>query len=119
MARKTTNPVARYSTITLKGIEYKLAFDFNALAQAEADTKLNLLSALDFIGLDIQKYRALLYATMLKFQPEMTIEEAGALIGLDVMPRISEAIVEAWKLSMPDPEPGKSARPPQPESDPA
>lgn len=86
MAKKHTiantplDPTVAKTEITLNGKKFYLAYDFNALAVSESLTGLNMLSAIDMRNLDAQKLRALLYAALLKFQPEMTLEMAGCLM---------------------------------------
>jgi hypothetical protein len=64
---------------------YTLGFDFNALADAEAVTKHNLLAAIGaWPALGAGAARALLYALLKPAHPEVLVEEAGGLFTKDL-----------------------------------
>lgn len=88
--------------LQIHGRQYFLAFDFNALATAEAATGLNLLGSLDLQNLNVIQYRALLFATLLKENPTITLEEVGSLVTLATLPSITMALVQAWTGSQPE-----------------
>ena len=88
--------------LTIDGRTYSLCFDFNALAIAEELTGLNLLQSLDLQNLSVVKYRALLYSTLLKENPKITIEEVGKMVTLATLPAITIALVHAWTGSQPE-----------------
>jgi hypothetical protein len=92
-------------SVELDGKSYGLAFDFNALARAEELTGLNMLKALDFQGLSATTFRALLFASLLKLQPEVTLEEVGSLIQYAKLPDLYKAVARAYTESQPEPEP--------------
>jgi len=88
MTRKVANtkddPTVPFVTLALKGTDYKLAYSFNALALAE---------------------RAMLWASLLKAQPKMTLEDAGDLLSSPLDCNLAlTAIADAWTASMPKPE---------------
>lgn len=98
----TSDPTIPKVSVELSGKEYSLCFDFNAIAQAESLTGLNLLTALDLRSLNASMLRALLFAALLKLQPEMTLEQAGALITLTQASKVTAALVKAYSEAQPD-----------------
>ncbi len=102
------NPVIDWVVVTLDGHDYRLAFSFNALARAEAETGLDLLKTLNFTtGLNASTYRALLWCAMLLGQPETTIEDAGNLCSIQNLSKITDGIMKAYGLSMPAADPAE------------
>jgi hypothetical protein len=103
VAGTAADPTVRFAKLEMEGETYSLAYDFNAIATAEKLTGVNLLGGLTrwLQDLDAREYRGIFYAALLKAHPAMTVEEAGALIRLDTMPAINDAIVAAYRLSIP------------------
>jgi hypothetical protein len=92
--------------LILGGKIYHLAYDFNAIVQAEKATGVNLLSSV--VGeITASSLRGLLWASLLKDQPDITLEQAGKLIKPHNIGTVREAIVTAWFGSNPDAEPGE------------
>lgn len=105
VANTKDDPTVPYVTLTLKGNDYKLAYSFNALALAEKATGLNMFQGLNLQALNVLQLRAMLWASLLKAQPEMTLEDAGDLLSSPVDCNIAlTAIANAWTASMPKPE---------------
>jgi len=110
MAKRTVadtvlDPTVKYATLEIDGTSFKLAYDFNAIAEAEKVAGCNLLLGLAKIlisGADASQIRGLLYAALRKAQPKMTIDDAGTLIRIDNLVDIQNAILEAYRLSMPE-----------------
>lgn len=88
--------------ITLNGKKLHLVYDFNAIARAEELTGLNLFSTFDFSHLSVTKFRAMLFASLLKENPEITIEECGDFITAKTLADITIKMVEAWHGSRPE-----------------
>lgn len=105
----------RFINLELGGQEYSLIFDFNAIARAEKETGLNLLEAFNPEGMTATQFRAMLYASLLKAHPDITLEAAGDLVSLGGILRISKALGEAWSNSLAPPQ----ENPPLPEQRPA
>jgi len=82
VANTTADPTLPKVKVTLGGADYFLCYDFNALAVAESLTGINMLQAMSFEGVGAVKLRALLFAALLKLQPDMTLEKAGSLMPL-------------------------------------
>lgn len=95
---------SQYAALEIDGQSYKLAYDFNAIAEAEEAAGCNLLHGISATLLNTMtaaQLRGLLYASLRRAQPNMTIAGAGSMIRLDTMPTIIEKISEAFALSMP------------------
>lgn len=111
MSRKSVaftqdDPTVHFVPLTLKGKTYKLCYDFNSIAQVEAETGLNMFRGLDLQALNLTQLRAMLYASLLKAQPDMTLTDAGNLIASPTHCNLAlRAIGNAWAASMPPPEP--------------
>lgn len=120
VANTAADPTIKFSEFAIDGEKFRACYDFNALAEAEEVAKCNLLHGM--AGLLVStasatQLRGLLYAALRKAHPRMTIEQAGALIRIDTMPAIREALLIAYRDSMPeateaDPIPG-GADPPE------
>ncbi|MBB5066144.1 hypothetical protein [Granulicella mallensis] len=90
-------------SLILNGVERHLCYDFNAIAQAEIHTGINLLR--NITDVSATNLRALLWAALLKENPKLTIEEVGSWITLHKVPAIHNAIITAWFGSLDEPEP--------------
>jgi hypothetical protein len=110
MASKKTTPAALKSVLpkvklTVDEVDYWLVYDFNAMAEAETLTGLNLLQCLSFQSLNATKVRGLLYAALLRLQPDTSLEDAGNLLGSTDSGVVMKAIGQAYLGSQPEPEP--------------
>jgi hypothetical protein len=107
------DPTLPKVALTLNGREYFLAFDFNALAVGSELLGENLLEELKFENISARRLRVMLFVGLLKFQPEITEEEAGALGGPFNAGKILNAIAAAYTGSNPEasPETGDSKVP--------
>lgn len=103
--------------LELDGKKYFLVFDFNAVVIAESLTGLNLLNALDLRNLSASSTRALLYAALLKVQPDLTLEAVGNLITeagrKGEVNKIPKALVKAYLESQPEEEKDPNAQTPE------
>jgi hypothetical protein len=104
------------------GKKYYLCFTFGALAIAqkglrEAGSDCNILRSMDLSTPDATVFGPLLYASLVTFQPTITLAEAEVLIDLKNMGYVYESLVKAYVASMSEPEPDekKSENPDQPE----
>lgn len=93
-------PVYNFHELTLDEKTYKLAFSYNAIAKAESVAKVNLMNSLHLSDLDVNQFRATLYAALSVAHPKMTIEQAGELIKIDTFSEIRSALLQAWSKSM-------------------
>jgi hypothetical protein len=139
-----SDPTVEYAELEIDGKVYQLAYDFNAIAEAEAvaraaGTPINLLQGMAAVLLNdvtAEQLRGLLWAAARKAHYSLTVErrspkdmpkptllKVGALIRVDTLPDIREALLRAWNASLPedkkflrDPPEGAGAPPPAPES---
>jgi hypothetical protein len=105
VAGTIADPTVPFTKLILDEQEYSLVLDFNALAEAEKETGLNLLGGLAsfFSGTAAAKeYRGLLYAALRKAQPDTTLEGAGALCDMFNLPDIRVALMKAYRESLPE-----------------
>ncbi len=82
-------------TLILGGRERKLCFDFNALVRAEKETGVNLLQAI-VAERTATNLRGLLWASMLKANPNLQIDAVGSWITPQNIGVVWEAILAAW-----------------------
>jgi hypothetical protein len=102
VAGTASDPTIKFATVEIDGDKYKLAYSFNAIAEAEAMAGCNLLQGMQTLqDLSATQLRGLFYAALSVARPSMTIEEAGKLLRFDTMPAITNAIADAYILSMP------------------
>ena len=90
---------------TSEGIakELVLAYDFNAIADAEEPAGCNLLAALESLSdISAMQLRGLLFAAVVS-TPKPTILECGELIRVDTIAPITTALADAYNLSIPIP----------------
>ena len=96
---------------TSEGIakELVLAYDFNAIADAEEPAGCNLLAALESLSdISAMQLRGLLFAAVVS-TPKPTILECGELIRVDTIAPITTALADAYNLSIPIPPPAAAA----------
>ena len=112
------DPVVKYAEVVIDGVTYRLSYDFNAIAEAEKVADCNLLQGLAACllnGMTAKQLRGLLFAAMIKAHPSLrrdgkgwpvplSIDDAGALIRIDTMPEIRDAIIRAYNESLPEAE---------------
>lgn len=96
------NPALPKVSITLNGKDFTLQYDFNAIARAEELIGINLFGTFDFTQLSVTKFRAMLFSSLLKNHPEITLEECGDLITAHTLAEITIKMVEAWHGSRPE-----------------
>lgn len=107
MAKRTVagtanDPTIQFANLEMDGETYPLAYSFNAIAEAERLAGCNLLAGLEnLMDLTALQLRGLLYAAMSVANPKVTIAQAGALIRIDTIPTITNAMADAYRLSMP------------------
>jgi hypothetical protein len=103
------DPTLPNAPLALDGKTYHLCYDFNAIIAYEEKSGENILVAFEPDNMTPTKMRQLLWAGLLRENPEITLEQTGALAGYVDMARISNAIVSALLGSRPDPEEPKNA----------
>jgi hypothetical protein len=107
MSKKHIDPTSDTVSVTIKGTEYFLTFDFESLAQAEADLNeaghnVNLLACMPVPTL--ATIRPLFAAAVRKHQPKLSYEDAIKLVTPLNAQVIAATLLGAWNGSMPAPE---------------
>lgn len=88
------NPVKGEVPFEVEGKAYKLVLDFNALCEVE--------DVLGAGGMDLARpkaIRAIFWASMLRYQPNVTVQEAGDLIGALGLEEAGRIVAEAMNCS--------------------
>ena len=101
VAGTTADPTIKFVPLKLGDKEYKLCFDFDSIAIAEERTGMSLLAGVNFTNLGVRRIRAMLYASALKANPEVTLKEFTPHIKLTNIAKIQVALADAWVESMP------------------
>jgi hypothetical protein len=98
--------------LKLGDVEHQLCFDFNSIVLAGKATGIDLLKA---IASDVtaEHLRGLLWASLLKRHPSLTIEQAGDMITPLNLGTIHSAIIAAWFGSATDPDAKDDQRDPK------
>lgn len=89
------DPTLPAVTLKIDGVEYHPVFDFNAIALVEQQTGINLLKSI-VQDISAVHLRALLWASLLREHPEMTIEQTGELITMYNLAEVHSAMIAAW-----------------------
>lgn len=90
-------------TLILGGVERHLCFDFNSIALVEQHTGINLLKA-SLSDINATNLRALLWASLLKENENLSIEEVGSWITMRNANTVYTALITAWFGSASDPD---------------
>jgi hypothetical protein len=117
VATASADPTVRYTKVELNGAVYSLAYDFESIAIAEDLTGMEILIGVNWSKINARRLRAMLFASLLKAQPEITLEETGKLITVGNLSRIEAGLVDSWMRSNPDP--ADEPTPTEPEQTPA
>jgi hypothetical protein len=100
-------PELPFEPITIDGTEYKMCFDFGALAAAEEKlTEVGALKPTETLAfypwrLNMRTLPLLFAASLMHYQPNITLAEARKLVTWVTYPGIAEAIVLARDASLP------------------
>jgi len=95
------DPLLPRTPIEIDGKTYDLCFTIGALAEAKsrlrkAGVEINLLQSINFSDMDADVIPPLFFAALLPFQPEMTQEKAYALVTLQTIVPIYQALANAY-----------------------
>jgi len=97
------DPTLQFADLEIDGVKYKLAYSFQAIAEAEGLAGCNLLDGLkNLMDLSARQLRGLFFAALSIAHPKITIEGATGLIKIDNIVPITRALAEAYNLSIPD-----------------
>lgn len=100
-----SNPVTPHVRLKLAGVEYRLVYDFDAIAEAEEIVDKPLITGLrgrDITTPKVSLVRAMFFATAHVAHPELTTEQVKSLITRDNLVEVWTKVLEAWTASQPD-----------------
>lgn len=100
--------------LTLGGVEYTLTYDFDAIAEAEEILDRPLITGLrgrDITTPKVSLVRAMFFATAHATHPELTLEQAKALITRANLVEVWTRVLQAWTEAQPDAEEGDAENP--------
>ena len=89
--------------LILGGQVRQLCYDYNAIVQVERVTGINLLSA----AVSVPSFTilgALLWAALLRHDPELALDAIAPLVTPKTAPAIHAAVLAAWFGSTPEPD---------------
>jgi len=116
---KVASPAVEFTPVTIDGREYSLSFSFNGLIEAERETKENLLQGVGKIilgGMTAAQYRGVFYASLRTAHPDITLDQAGAILQVAFLAmdleRIREALLTTYHVSFKKTEDPPAADPP-------
>lgn len=123
VAGTPADPTLEFTPLTLKvkreTKNYKLIYDFDSIAKAEEITDMPLLIGVNWRRIGVKQIQAMLYASMVKAQPDITMAEIKSLITVPNVPVIERALAQAWISSHAEEDeeakPEETPNPPQPE----
>jgi hypothetical protein len=98
--RKSMSHLPKH-TLHIGGKDRHLTFDFNAICTVEEKTGLNLLQA-SVSTVEARNLRALLFASLLRDEPALTIDEVGSWIDMKNLADGRAAVLDAWFASVDD-----------------
>jgi hypothetical protein len=107
-----THPIKPTVLVTLGGKQYELLYSFDAIAEAEEVVDRPLITGLrgrDITTPTVNLVRAMFYGCAKTATPELTWEQAKALITQRNIADVWVNVLRAWNAAQPDPE--DSARP--------
>lgn len=87
--------------IELAGNHYKLHFDFEAFCLLEEMTGINALDGEVWEKPSASTLSTLLWAAMQRHHPELSVKDVRKKISFGDMPKLSEALVEAFEKASP------------------
>jgi hypothetical protein len=126
------DPLVEFAKLEIDGKTYELAWSFNAIATAErsinagrpVEERVNLLhgvAALLVSAMAAEELQGLLFAALSLAHPKLTMKESNALVRIDTLVDIKNALLRAYNVSMPeakrfivDPPPAGAAELPDP-----
>jgi hypothetical protein len=96
------DPLIQFSDLTIDGKTYHLAWSFKGIRMAEKASGCNVLNGLKNLNeVTGEQLAGLLYGALLVDNPKCKFEDVDAIIRLDTIPLISNALVEAYINSIP------------------
>jgi len=102
-----SDPTQPVTKLTIGKEEYALQFDFEAIAEAEDALDRPLITGLsqrDVNRPKISTVRSMFYAALRRSRPDLTFEQASALVTVQTLRTIWQAVVIAYGHFCADPE---------------
>lgn len=112
------DPTVPFTPIDINGVTYKMCFDIRSLILAErklneavrvGDPKIDI--AVTFRELNLENTCILFAASLQRFHPEISFDDALNLITMPVVSRVTNAVVAAWVAALPQPDPEEKQNP--------
>jgi hypothetical protein len=97
-------------SLIIAGVERHLCFDFNAIVLTEKVTGINILKAALDSDINATNIRGLLWASLVKENPDLTIEEVGSWITMHNLFNVKNALTLAWLGSVTEDEESESEK---------
>jgi hypothetical protein len=91
--------------------ERVLRLDLDAMDEAEQITGYNFLSG-GLAGMNIRTLRALVWASLRRDDPALTLERVGELVTIGNLDEVCEVVLRAYVAAMPEPKGGNGGAPP-------
>ena len=104
-SRSVGRPTLRFVDCKIGDENYRMAFSYRKLIEAESKTGLNLLASgiNAFPYISATHYRALVWAAMSIDRPSLTLEQVEDLLDFDTMPVIQKALADSYQKSTENP----------------
>jgi hypothetical protein len=99
------HPEKPHVKLTLAGVEYRLVYDFESIAEVEEVLDKPLITGIrprDVRTPTVSLVRAMFYATAHATHPDLTFEQVKHLVTRDSLVAIWTHVLEAWALSQPE-----------------
>ncbi len=90
----------RFTTIEIGGRVWRLLFDFNAMARMEEAINHDVLNVRFWRNFGARDARAMLWASMLHEEPELTIEQVGSFINMKNLAMVIKTLHGTWTRAM-------------------
>jgi len=125
VANTTADPTLEFVELKLGKKTYKLLYDFDCIAKVEEATGISLLLGFDHTQINsVARCAAMLYASLLRAHPEITLDQVKRLVTPHNIAPIARALNQAWYASTAEreekePEDALAQNPPAPEPAPA
>lgn len=111
---ESVNPTIKFSSLKIDGTEYKLVYDFDAIAKIERESECSLLDGLVNLGsLSLLQLRGFLFGAMRPLQPDTKLSQVSKLIRPDTVREVLKRLAEAYRYSVErKPDPRQAEAPP-------
>jgi len=114
-AAEKLDPTLPYEEIVIDGQTYKMCFDFRAMAKGDAKLRAAGVDSRllwQMPQLTLENLPIVFAASLVAFHPEISFEDAIALVDWDTIFELRDKVIEAWSAAFP--KRGKQENPPKP-----